>query len=60
MRIGFIGLGTMGYRIAKNISSKYKVNVWNRTIKVSEESSLKYNTNLYKCIKEKITNIECR
>jgi 3-hydroxyisobutyrate dehydrogenase len=52
MRIGFIGLGTMGYRIAKNISSKYKVNVWNRTLKVSEDHSIKYNTILYKCIKD--------
>ena len=52
MRVGFIGLGTMGYRISKNISLKYEVNVWNRTSKVSKEHSIKYNTKLYKCIKD--------
>ena len=31
MKISFIGLGRMGYRIAKNISKKYETNVWNRT-----------------------------
>ena len=52
MNIGFIGLGRMGYNIAKNISKKYNTNVWNRTFKVTEKHSKKYNTNSFSELKD--------
>ena len=44
MDIGFIGLGKMGYRIAMNLSKKYKTYVWNRTESVSLKHSKEFNT----------------
>ena len=56
MKVGFIGLGRMGFRIAKNISKKYNTNVWNRTNEISLKHSLEYNTrnfnNIDKLIKK--------
>ncbi|HJT18110.1 MAG TPA: NAD(P)-binding domain-containing protein, partial [Thermoanaerobaculia bacterium] len=31
MRIGFIGLGAMGFPMARHLSKQYEVVVWNRT-----------------------------
>jgi 3-hydroxyisobutyrate dehydrogenase-like beta-hydroxyacid dehydrogenase len=44
MRVGFIGLGQMGFRIAKNISYKHKINIWNRTESVSDKFNKLYDS----------------
>jgi 3-hydroxyisobutyrate dehydrogenase len=44
MKIGFIGLGKMGYGIARNISKKFKVSTWNRTRLKSVEHNVKHGT----------------
>jgi 3-hydroxyisobutyrate dehydrogenase-like beta-hydroxyacid dehydrogenase len=36
-RIGFVGLGRMGSRIARNLAARYDVLVWNRTPEVATE-----------------------
>ena len=36
-RIGFVGLGRMGSRIARNLAAEHQVQVWNRTVSVAEE-----------------------
>jgi 3-hydroxyisobutyrate dehydrogenase-like beta-hydroxyacid dehydrogenase len=40
-RVGFIGLGKMGYRMASNIIKKFPLIVWNRTIERADELSAK-------------------
>ena len=37
LKVGFIGLGTMGYPIAGHISKHYETVVFNRTIKKSQK-----------------------
>jgi 3-hydroxyisobutyrate dehydrogenase len=44
MKIGFIGLGKMGYGIAYNISKKYNVSIWNRTNNIAKKHSIEHNT----------------
>ncbi|HEX5694921.1 MAG TPA: NAD(P)-binding domain-containing protein, partial [Acidimicrobiia bacterium] len=36
-RIGFVGLGRMGSRIAANLAGHHEVMVWNRTPQVAEQ-----------------------
>lgn len=43
-KVGYIGLGRMGYHISKNINKKFKTFVWNRTEQKAIDHSLKYNT----------------
>ena len=43
-RIGFIGLGRMGFNIAYNINKKFETIVWNRTTEKSKQHSNKYGT----------------
>jgi 3-hydroxyisobutyrate dehydrogenase len=45
MRIGFVGLGSMGGPIATRLSLKFDVTVWNRTIQRSLDHSNSYQTN---------------
>lgn len=45
-KIGFIGLGRIGYNLAGNISKKYDTYIWNRTIKKSINHNKEYNTNI--------------
>jgi 3-hydroxyisobutyrate dehydrogenase-like beta-hydroxyacid dehydrogenase len=52
MMIGFIGLGQMGFKIAKNISYKHKINIWNRTESVSDKFNNLYNSEKYNNINE--------
>ena len=44
LRIGFIGLGRMGFNIAYNINKKFETIVWNRTTEKSKQHSIKYGT----------------
>ena len=51
-KIGFIGLGSIGYNLAGNISKKYKTFVWNRTNQKSINHSKEYNTSIINNIKK--------
>ena len=53
MKIGFIGLGKMGYGIAYNISKKYNVSIWNRTNNIAKKHSIEHNTIFTKNIEGK-------
>jgi 3-hydroxyisobutyrate dehydrogenase len=44
MKIGFFGLGAMGYPIAGNLSKIFQVYVWNRTLDKSEKHAAEYGT----------------
>ena len=52
-KIGFIGLGKIGYNLAGSLSKKYKTYVWNRTI----QKSLNHNKEFCTYLIDKITNI---
>jgi len=43
-KIGFIGLGKMGYNMAMNVGKKFNTMVYNRTISVAEEHANKFGT----------------
>jgi 3-hydroxyisobutyrate dehydrogenase len=58
MRLGFIGLGQMGFRIAKNISYKHKINIWNRTESISDKFNNLYNSEKYNNISELSKNTD--
>jgi 3-hydroxyisobutyrate dehydrogenase len=47
-KVGFIGLGKIGYNLAGNISKYYDTYVWNRSIEKSNSHTNEYNTNLIK------------
>lgn len=44
IRIGYIGLGKIGYPISGNISKHFNVNIWNRTKEIGEKHSKVYNS----------------
>jgi len=52
-KVGFIGLGNIGYNLAGNISKKYQTFIWNRTKEKSIKHSNEFNTQII----ENITNI---
>ena len=56
INIGFIGLGTMGYPIAKNINKKYKLYVWDRTPEVSKRHANENNSIYCETIDELVQN----
>ena len=56
INVGFIGLGTMGYPIAKNIYKKYKLFVWDRTPEVSKRHSIENNSILCDTINNLVEN----
>ena len=43
-KVGFIGLGEMGYNIAYNINKNYTTFVWNRTLQKAQQHSNDYGT----------------
>ena len=45
-KIGFIGLGRIGYQLAGNISNKFNTYVWNRSKEKSINHTKDFNTNL--------------
>ena len=48
MRIGFVGLGAMGYPMARHLSKEHEVTVWNRTREKAERHSRDHGTKLAK------------
>ncbi len=44
IKIGFIGLGKMGYNIASNLNKHFETYVWNRTLEISDNHSKEYRT----------------
>ena len=46
MRIGFIGLGAMGYPMARHLSKEHEVLVWNRTRQKAERHAREHGTKL--------------
>ncbi|MGZ7080064.1 MAG: NAD(P)-dependent oxidoreductase [Thermoanaerobaculia bacterium] len=52
MRIGFIGLGAMGYPMAGHLAKEHEVIVWNRTKEKAERHSREHKTKLAKDLAE--------
>lgn len=48
MRIGFIGLGAMGYPMARHLAKEHEVIVWNRTREKAERHAREHGTKLAK------------
>lgn len=46
MKIGFIGLGAMGYPMARHLAKEHEVIVWNRTREKAEKHSRAHGTTL--------------
>ena len=46
MKIGFIGLGAMGYPMARHLAKEHEVIVWNRTREKAEKHSREHGTTL--------------
>ncbi len=46
MKIGFIGLGAMGYPMARHLAKEHEVTVWNRTREKAERHSRQHGTKL--------------
>ena len=46
MKIGFIGLGAMGYPMARHLAKEHEVVVWNRTREKAERHAREYGTTL--------------
>ena len=46
MKIGFIGLGAMGYPMARHLAKEHEVVVWNRTREKAERHSREHGTTL--------------
>ncbi len=46
MKIAFIGLGAMGYPMARHVARDYDVTVWNRTQKTAEKHAEEHGTRL--------------
>ena len=46
MKIGFIGLGAMGYPMARHLAKEHEVVVWNRTKEKAERHSREHGTKL--------------
>jgi len=46
MKIGFIGLGAMGYPMARHLSKEHEVIVWNRTREKAERHAKEHGTTL--------------
>lgn len=48
MKIGFIGLGAMGYPMARHLAKEHEVVVWNRTREKAEKHAREHGTRLAK------------
>ena len=46
MKIGFVGLGAMGYPMARHLAKEHEVIVWNRTPEKAERHSREHGTKL--------------
>ena len=52
MKIAFIGLGAMGYPMARNLAKAHEVVVWNRTTSVAEKHASEHGTQLARTLDE--------
>jgi len=52
MRIGFIGLGAMGYPMARHLAKEHDVIVWNRTREKAERHAREHKTRMAKDLAE--------
>jgi 3-hydroxyisobutyrate dehydrogenase len=52
MKIGFIGLGAMGFPMARHLAKEHEVIVWNRTREKAERHSREHGTKLAADIKD--------
>jgi len=52
VKIGFIGLGAMGYPMARHLAKEHDVTVWNRTREKAERHSREHKTKLAKDLSE--------
>ncbi|HSP15515.1 MAG TPA: NAD(P)-dependent oxidoreductase [Thermoanaerobaculia bacterium] len=52
MKIGFIGLGAMGYPMARHLAKEHEVIVWNRTREKAERHSREHGTKLARDLAE--------
>ena len=52
MKIGFIGLGAMGFPMAKHLAKEHEVIVWNRTAEKAERHAKEHGTKLARDITE--------
>lgn len=52
MRVAFLGLGAMGFPIARNLQREHQVLVWNRTVAVAERHAREHGTQLLSTLQE--------
>ena len=52
LKVGFIGLGTMGFPIAGHVSKSYKTLIFNRTIKKSQKWASKFEGEVCESVKD--------
>lgn len=52
MKIGFIGLGAMGFPMARHLAKEHEVIVWNRTAEKAERHAREHGTKLARTIEE--------
>ena len=52
LKVGFIGLGTMGFQIAGHISKSFKTIVFNRTINKSQKWTSKFEGEVCESVKD--------
>lgn len=52
MKVGFIGLGTMGFQIAKNLSKNQKINIFTRNKDKIIKFNKSYNSQIYNNYKD--------
>ena len=55
LKVGFIGLGTMGYPIAGHISKYYETVVFNRTIKKSQKWTSEFDGEICKSVEDLVS-----
>jgi 3-hydroxyisobutyrate dehydrogenase len=52
MKIAFIGLGAMGYPMARHLAKAHEVTVWNRTLEKAERHAREHQTRLARHLEE--------
>ena len=57
LKVGFIGLGTMGFPITGHISKSYKAYVFNRTLNKSQKWTSEFDGKICESIKDLSLNL---
>ena len=58
LKVGFIGLGTMGFPIAGHISQSYETAVFNRTLNKSQKWTSEFEGKLCESIKDLTSSLQ--